>query len=38
MQEPEAVVSGHPMLIAGALVESSSGLSDPVVNPATGEK
>ena len=37
MQEPEAVVSGHPMLIAGELVESSSGLSDPVVNPATGE-
>ena len=31
------MVSDHPMLIAGELVQSSSGLSDPVVNPATGE-
>ena len=34
--EPEERVSEHPMLINGELVQSSSGLSDPVINPATG--
>jgi len=33
----EARVSPHPMLISGELVQSSSGMSSPVVNPATGE-
>ena len=31
------MVSDHPMLINGELTQASSGLSDPVVNPATGE-
>ena len=33
----EERVSDHPMAINGELVQSSSGLSDPVINPATGE-
>lgn len=33
----EERVSSHPMVINGELVQSSAGLSDPVVNPATGE-
>jgi hypothetical protein len=33
----EERVSAHPMVINGELVQSSAGLSDPVVNPATGE-
>jgi acyl-CoA reductase-like NAD-dependent aldehyde dehydrogenase len=37
VQEPEARVSTHSMLIGGELVQSSAGLSDPVINPATGE-
>jgi len=35
--QPEAMVSAHPMLIGGELVQSSSGMSTPVINPATGE-
>lgn len=35
VQEPEAIVSDHPMLINGELVAAE--LSDPVINPATGE-
>ena len=35
VQEPQAIVSDHPMLINGELVTSE--LSDPVINPATGE-
>mmetsp|Transcript_32166 Transcript_32166/g.72980 ORF Transcript_32166/g.72980 Transcript_32166/m.72980 type:complete len:528 (-) Transcript_32166:14-1597(-) len=34
---PEARVSSHPMLIAGQLVQAASGMSTPVINPATGE-
>ena len=37
VQEPEVRVSAHPMLINGELVQSSAGLSDPVINPATAE-
>ena len=33
----EERVSAHPMVIGGELVQSSEGLSDPVINPATGE-
>eukprot|EP01048_Picozoa_sp_COSAG05_P026797 COSAG05_NODE_7497_length_804_cov_1.198582_1_plen_92_part_01 len=33
---PEQRVSDHPMLVNGELIQSSSGLSDPVINPATG--
>ena len=35
--QAEQRVSDHPMAINGELVQSSTGLSDPVVNPATGE-
>lgn len=35
--EPEVRASEYPMLIAGELVQSSAGLSSPVINPATGE-
>ena len=35
--EAEERVSDHPMVINGELVQSSAGLSDPVINPATGE-
>jgi len=34
---PERRESAHPMLVAGQLVQSSSGLCTPVVNPATGD-
>ena len=33
----EERVSDHPMVINGELVQGSTGLSDPVINPATGE-
>lgn len=35
--EAEERVSDHSMAINGELVQSSAGLSDPVINPATGE-
>lgn len=33
----EERTSDHPMIINGELVQGSSGMSDPVINPATGE-
>jgi acyl-CoA reductase-like NAD-dependent aldehyde dehydrogenase len=33
----EERTSDHPMIINGELVQGSTGLSDPVINPATGE-
>ena len=33
----EERTSDHPMIINGELVQGPTGLSDPVINPATGE-
>jgi acyl-CoA reductase-like NAD-dependent aldehyde dehydrogenase len=35
--EAEAVEADSPMLVAGELRQGSTGLSDPVINPSTGE-
>jgi hypothetical protein len=35
--EPSAVEADSPMLVNGRLAKGSTGLSDPVINPATGE-